>query len=262
MKKIILTAASLMLSAVLCFGAAAGVHTVTTPYNWYFNKTTGHSQPCLNSDMKFIENYDAYYVDKNADENDKVIYLTFDLGYVNDNVISILDTLKAHNAHGAFFILENVVCRNLDITCRLSDEGHLVCNHTARHPDMSAITDRKLFEKQLNQLSDLYFMKTCRKMDMFYRPPCGRFSEQNLQYLQDMGYSTIFWSFAYADWENNKQPDPKSSIDKILAGTHNGMVILLHPTSATNAAILDTLLTSWESQGYRFGTLNELTDNA
>jgi peptidoglycan-N-acetylmuramic acid deacetylase len=73
-----------------------------------------------------------------------------------------------------------------------------------------------------------------------------------------MGYTTVFWSFAYADWNNEKQPDPKASLQKLLDHLHNGEILLLHPTSATNAAILDEFLTQAKEQGYRFGSLTEL----
>lgn len=190
--------------------------------------------------------------------DDKVIYLTFDAGYENGNVEKILDALKDHNATGAFFVLDNIIMRNPDLVKRMSDEGHLVCNHTAKHHDMTKITSKDQFAKELKTLEDAYFELTGRDMAKFYRPPEGRFSEQNLKFAKELGYKTVFWSFAYADWDNNKQPDEAKSIEKVLSHTHNGEIILLHPTSATNAAIMDRLLTEWENQGYRFGSLSEL----
>ena len=74
-----------------------------------------------------------------------------------------------------------------------------------------------------------------------------------------MGYATVLWSFAYADWDNGKQPDPERAKKKILSNTHPGEILLLHPTSETNANILKELITTWKSEGYRFGTLTELT---
>ena len=140
----------------------------------------------------------------------------------------------------------------------MAEEGHLVCNHTAKHPDMSRITDKTLFCKQLSALEKVYADCTGKEMAPFYRPPEGRFSRQNLRYAEEEGYTTVFWSYAYADWDNNRQPDPERAIAQILAHTHPGMVILLHPTSATNAKIMDRLLTAWEQDGYRFGSLEEL----
>ena len=227
------------------------------PYNWYFQKNKEHQQPRLDSNLKFIEDCGGYYLDHQCKDN--VIYLTFDAGYENGNVEKILDALDSHQAPGAFFVLDHLIKSQPQLVKRMAAGGHLVCNHTAKHPDMAEITDRALFEKQLTALEKSYTELTGEKLAPFYRPPQGRFTKQNLCYAKDMGYKTIFWSYAYADWDNQKQPDPTWAKEEILAHTHPGMVILLHPTSETNAKIMDDLLTAWENMGYRFGSLEELT---
>jgi len=230
----------------------------TCAHNWYVVNNSEHRVPTLDKEMCFISDYDGYYANTKVKSGDKVIYLTFDAGYENGNVEKIMDALKKHNAKGAFFILENLIKRAPELVKRMSGEGHTVCNHTRSHPDMTEITDRRTFASQLDRLAKSYKELTGCDMAKIYRPPEGRFSEQNLAYAKDMGYKTVFWSFAYADWDNNRQPDPAKAIEKILAHTHNGEIMLLHPTSATNAAILDELLTRLESEGYRFGSLEEL----
>ena len=230
----------------------------TTAHNWYVVNNDEHKVPELEGQMRFIEKYDGYYANKHVKEGDKVIYLTFDAGYENGNVAKILDALKKHNAHGAFFILENIIRRNGDVVQRMVDEGHLVCNHTTNHPDMTNITDKRMFAKQLAGIDATFNELTGREMAKVYRPPEGRFSEQNLEFAKSLGYKTVFWSFAYADWDNNKQPDPDKALSKILDHIHNGGILLLHPTSATNAEIMDSLLTRLEEEGYRFGSLEEL----
>ena len=246
----------LTLAMLLCTGSVSYAENETTPYNWYFLKNDAHEQPGLDAGMKFIGEYDCLYAA--PDKRDKVIYLTFDAGYENGNVARVLDALRDHHATAAFFVLDNLVRRNTDLVKRMGDEGHLVCNHTAKHPDMSAITDKELFAKQLSDLEKVYTEKTGRELSRFYRPPQGRFSRQNLKYAEELGYTTVFWSFAYADWDNNAQPDPERSIKRILDHTHPGMILLLHPTSKTNAEILGRLLDAWERDGWRFGSLNDL----
>ncbi len=229
-----------------------------TPHGWYCMRN-GSEPPCLESQLSFIEKYDGYFLDR--EPQDKVIYLTFDAGYENGNVTKIADTLKKHNATGAFFVLDNFIKKNPELTKRLAEEGNLICNHTASHRDMTKITDVGEFKKELAALEDVYTEYTGLSMPKFYRPPEGKFSEENLAFAKELGYKTVFWSLAYADWDNNAQPDPEAAKKKLLDNTHNGMVLLLHPTSATNAAILDSLMTEWESSGYRFGDLNELCNS-
>ena len=95
-------------------------------------------------------------------------------------------------------------------------------------------------------------------MQRYFRPPEGRFNEESLKYLKELGYKTVFWSFAYADWDNENQPSPNSAKEKIFANLHNGEIMLLHPTSKTNAEILREVIIELKSQGFRFGTLDEL----
>lgn len=189
--------------------------------------------------------------------SEKVIYLTFDAGYENGNVEKILDILKKHNAKGCFFILENLVKRNTDLVKRMFDEGHTVANHTMKHKNMSTLGKAEL-EKELCGLEKLCLDLTGHKMARLYRPPEGAFSEQNLKDADALGFKTIFWSFAYADWDNDKQPAPDAALSKLLNHLHNGEILLLHPTSSTNAKILDDFLSRLEKDGWRFGSLEEL----
>lgn len=109
--------------------------------NWYFKKNENHEQPPLDTQLQYTEELDAYYVDKNAEEDDPVLYLTFDAGYENGNIEKILDALKKHNAPAAFFVLSHLVQNNTDLIVRMKEEGHTICNHTASHKDMSKVTD-------------------------------------------------------------------------------------------------------------------------
>ena len=229
-----------------------------TPCNWFVQNNDNHTPPLLHESFAFTKGYDFYYLDKDAKESDKVIYLTFDAGYENGNVEKVLDALDKHGVKGSFFILENLICRAPALVKRMVDSGHAVCNHTATHPDMSKITDPGLFEKQLMRLEKAFTELTGQSMMKVYRPPQGRFSEENLAFADRLGYKTLLWSFAYADWDNLKQPNPNEALEKILAHLHNGEVMLLHPTSATNAAIMDRLLCEIEARGYRIGTIEEL----
>lgn len=230
-----------------------------TESHWYCNRTSDHTQPPLPPEFSYIENYGGYFLDHNADASgDKVIYLTFDAGYENGNVEKVLDILKKHNAEGCFFVLSHLVESNTELVKRMFDEGHTVGNHTMKHKNMAKYGTRENFETELCGLEKLTDQLTGHKLSKVYRPPEGTFSEDNLKIVEEMGYKTIFWSFAYADWDNNAQPDHNTALQKLLDHTHNGEILLLHPTSATNAAILDQYLTELEAQGYRFGSIKEL----
>lgn len=227
-------------------------------YSWYCVRNKTHTQPILDSDMKFIEEYNGYYVDKKYNNsNDKVLYLTFDFGYENGNVEKIVDIMKQEDVVGSFFILDNVIYKNTDLINKIADNGNLICNHTAKHVDITKLSLDELKE-ELNSLEYLYKEKTGREMLKYFRPPEGKFTLNNMIDLKKLGYKTVFWSFAYEDWDNNKQMPPEKAKEKILSNVHNGAIILLHPTSATNALILSDIIKELKVEGYEFKTLGNL----
>ena len=234
-----------------------------TPISWYCPPSKDHKQPIGTAEGALVERYGGYYVDRqHGDGNeDKVVYLTFDAGYENGNVEKILDILRDEQVPSAFFILEHLVTSNQELVCRMAEEGHLVCNHTAHHRNMALCHTLDEFSAELSALESVYEENTGKKMAKYYRPPEGRFTEENLQFARELGYKTVMWSVAYADWDNAKQPSPQYAMDKLMGRMHNGAVILLHPTSETNVKILATLIATLRADGYRFGTLDELCGN-
>ena len=142
------------------------------------------------------------------------------------------------------------------------DEGHIVGNHTYHHPDMSKISTKEDFEKEITDVEKKYKEITGKDMVKFYRPPQGKYSKSNLQMAKDMGYKTFFWSLAYVDWDQNNQPSKEEAFDKLLKRVHPGAIVLLHSTSSTNGQILDELLTKWEEMGYTFQSLDTLVKPA
>ena len=184
--------------------------------------------------------------------------MTFDAGYENGNIEKTLNILQEQKVPAAFFILENLIVKNADLVKRMANEGHTVCNHTAHHKDMSGWQEDAVLE-ELKSLEQLYFERIGGKMAKYYRPPEGVFSCENLDCLSQRGYKTVFWSFAYPDWDNQKQMSAERAKQIILENLHNGEVMLLHPTSNTNVEILADVISEIRAQGYRFGTLDELT---
>lgn len=246
------------------FAAFMALLTLCTPVvgradttGWYIKRTTDHTRPVADARFSYLENYPAYYVDARSTPDDKVLYLTFDAGYENGNIERILDVLAEKKAVGSFFILQNLVYKNKPLLARMAEEGHLVCNHTAHHKDMTR-TDQDAFVEELTEMERVYHEGTGLELAKYYRPPEGRVNEDNVRWASEMGYKTVLWSFAYADWDNDKQPSTDAAKEKILAATHPGEIILLHPTSATNAAILGDLIDAWRADGYRLASLDDL----
>ena len=223
--------------------------------NWGLSFRQEGAAPIGPASVDTLKEYDAAYL---GDTSQQVIYLTFDAGYENGCTAKILDVLKEHEAPAAFFLVGNYIEKNADLVRRMVSEGHTVENHTMHHYDMSKISEKEAFSKELTDLEALYKETTGEELEKFYRPPQGIYSESNLQMAKELGYKTVFWSLAYVDWNNDAQPTKEEAFSKLLPRIHSGAVVLLHSTSQTNAEILDELLTKWEEMGYTFGDIHDL----
>lgn len=223
--------------------------------NWGLSYQEEGQPPVANATSDYLKDFDAYYAEDTAE---KVLYLTFDGGYENGNTPAILDALKKHNVPATFFVVGNYIKTSPDLIKRMVAEGHIVGNHTFHHPDMSKMSTTESFAKEIGDLETLYQETVGEPMKKYYRPPQGKYSESNLKMAKELGYKTIFWSLAYVDWYEDKQPTKEEAYKKLLGRIHPGAIVLLHLTSKTNGEILDELLTKWEEMGYTFKSLDEL----
>ncbi len=238
----------------------SSAHEITKTYDWYFKPTKDHSQPAVIPEASgFINNYNALYL---GNPSDKVIYLTFDAGFDNGYHEPILDILKNQKVPAAFFVDGNFVKTKPELVNRIIDEGHILGNHSLNHPDITLKTNFTDYQTQILGWEELVKQATGGKeFPKFFRPPMGKFSELSLKNDQALGYRTVFWSFAYADWDQNKQPDPEYAKRLIKDRVHNGCIMLLHSTSKTNAQILDDLISELKAEGYRFESLTTLVNS-
>lgn len=224
--------------------------------NWGLSFRENGKAPVGNATSRALKEYNAYYV---GGDDEKVIYLTFDAGFENGYTEKILDTLKKHDVKAAFFLVGHYLEEEPLLVKRMVEEGHIVGNHTYNHPDMSKISDMESFKKELVSMEELYKQITGQDLSKYYRPPQGKFNEDNLIMANDLGYKTIFWSLAYVDWYTDRQPTKEQAFNKLIPRIHPGAVMLLHSTSKTNSEILDELLTKYKEEGYTFKTLDDLT---
>ena len=220
---------------------------------WGIKRGDNHQQPDLGSkNRSLIEKYNGMAMGNKESKN---IYVTFDLGYEAGYTAKILDVLKENNVPAAFFITAHYVNTASDLVQRMIDEGHIVGNHTVNHKSMPNISETEL-EKELMNLHTGIYEKFGYEMK-YMRPPKGEYSERSLNTTVKLGYIPVMWSFAYADWDEEKQPSPSDGINKIVNNVHNGEIMLLHATSKTNMEILDTVIKQIKDMGYEFKSLDE-----
>ncbi len=193
--------------------------------------------------------YDADFV--RCDEQYKgKVFLTFDEGYENGYTGAILDVLKEKGVSAVFFVTLPYVKSEPELVKRMIDEGHIVGNHTARHPNMTTVTPDEAYD----EVADLHnYVKENFNYGMYlFRFPEGAFSEQTAALIQKMGYRSVFWSFAYKDWDPDNQYDADTAMKKATGSLHDGEIFLLHAVSKTNAEILGDFIDYVRNAGYTF----------
>lgn len=184
--------------------------------------------------------------------DDKFICLTFDEGYENGYTPKILDTLKDKSVKAIFFVTFDFVKDNPDLIERMIDEGHIIGNHSYRHYTMDEVSQDVATEEIM--FLDKYMKENFKYRMTLFRFPKGEFSENTLALANSLGYKSIFWSFAYADWDVDNPADKDEAFKTITTNTHNGEIMLLHAVSATNAEILGDVIDEVRNQGYEFTT--------
>lgn len=225
---------------------------------WYVMRNKNHTTPTIDHNLGFnLADYQAFYVGS----RDKLVFLTFDEGYENGYTAPILDTLKKAQVSAAFFVTLPYIRDNPALIKRMVDEGHLVANHSKTHPSMPSITDNpERFKNELVETAKAFTDLTGKDMPPFFRPPKGEYNKTSLKMTADLGYKTIFWSFAYEDWVTDRQPDPERAHQLIMQNIHPGEIMLLHAVSKTNSEILDRVISGVQEEGYRFATLLQLEE--
>lgn len=195
--------------------------------------------------------YDTVYIA----EDSPMIYLTIDEGYENGYTAKILDVLKEKKCPAVFFVTMDYVKQNPDLVRRMIDEGHVVGNHSVTHP--AAGLPSQSIDVQAEELMALHrYVKEQFDYDMYlFRYPAGIHSDQSLALVQQLGYRSVFWSFAYRDWVTDDQPDPAAALQQVTNRLHPGAVYLLHAVSSTNTQIMGDFIDNARAQGYVFGKM-------
>ena len=220
---------------------------------WGIKRNDNHEQPDVGSlNKKILEENQGICLGNNEKKN---IYLTFDEGYEAGYTPQILSTLKENNVTAAFFITAHYVNTQPELVKQMIDEGNIIGNHTVNHKSMPDLEDEKV-KSEVMDLHTVIYEKFGYEMK-YMRPPKGEFSERTLSITDSLGFKTVMWSFAYVDWNDDKQPSKEEAMKKIISNLHNGEIMLLHATSKTNSEIMGEMVDKIKEEGYEIKSLEE-----
>lgn len=220
---------------------------------WGIKRNDNHEQPDVgNVNRKILDKYQGLYM---GNKEQKLVYLTFDLGYEAGYTPKILEVLKQNEVKATFFITAHYVNTQPDLVKQMIDEGHIIGNHTVNHKSMPSC-NLETIKKEVMDLHSAIYDKFGYEMK-FIRPPKGEYSERTVAYTNTLGYTSVMWSFGYDDWDEKKQGREEYGKKKILDNVHNGEIMLLHATSKDNANILDDVIKEIKNMGYEFRNIDQ-----
>ncbi len=223
-------------------------------YGYGYKKQYNEQPPNLGFYAPLIEKYNGIYL---GDEENRMVYLTFDHGYEEGYTESMLDVLKEKDVPAAFFLSGHYVTDASDLVNRMVDEGHILGNHSDDHLDYTKHSD-EVVKEDLRRLDEKIINTTNQDSVQFFRPAKGVFSERTLKLTDELGYTNVFWTVSLVDWEKNKNKGWKHAFDEVIKQIHPGAIVLLHAVNEDNAEALSYLIDELRDRGYEFGSLDDL----
>ncbi|WP_088103184.1 delta-lactam-biosynthetic de-N-acetylase [Halalkalibacter urbisdiaboli] len=254
LRKTTVLASVLLLFVISCLSGYAHAYENKT-YNWSF-KPAKDNKPVTTEPhfIELLENNGGFFI---GDTSKKELFLTFDNGYENGYTKEVLDVLKEKQVPAAFFVTGHYLNDAEDLVKRMVAEGHIVGNHSWHHPSLPEVGDGRLME-ELNKVKAKFTELTGVKEMNYLRPPRGQFSERSLALSHKLGYTNVFWSMAYKDWEIDKQKGGQYAYDQIMKRIHPGAILLIHSVSSDNAEALPRVIDDARKLGYEFKSLDDL----
>ncbi|MDF2722656.1 MAG: xylanase/chitin deacetylase [Paenibacillus sp.] len=219
--------------------------------DWYYMKQGKGKVPNFPAETKQMGQEKVVWVGTG-----KKVYLTIDMGGELLDYKTLLKALKDNQVKATFFVTGYNLKNNPDYIKLLLSEGHTIGNHTMTHRDFTTLTDAQV-KQEVADFEKLYKDITGLEPTKYFRFPYGTYSFHLLDMFSEMGYTSYFWSTAMKDWEPRKN-GADDAYNDIIGNLHDGNVILMHHASKENIEAMDRILKEIRSEGYAFGTLDEL----
>lgn len=185
----------------------------------------------------------------------KMVALTFDATYGNNQTHRLLQILRDNNIKATFFLSGIWLINHPHLVRAIAAEGHEIGNHSYTHPHMPQIP----FSHVNNQIirTDALINNISGLSSYLFRPPYGEYNQAILNTLASLGYVTIMWTIDSLDWKN---PGADSITSRIVDNIEPGAIILMHQSASQSAEALPEIISRLKEQGYSFGTVTQVLD--
>ena len=161
-----------------------------------------------------------------------------DLGWEDEYVISILETLKNENVHITFNVTGKWAEKNKDLLLKIKNEGHEIGNHGYKHLDYANLSYDENYEQI--STSKKIIEEALGEETKFFQAPAGSFGSNTVKAAESLNYICFKWDVDTIDWQDKDNPE------KIIERVKNknivdGSIFLMHPTDATTKCLDDII---------------------
>ncbi len=188
-----------------------------------------------------------------VDTIEKKIAISFDAAWGSDYTEKLLTILDKYNVKTTFFLVAFWIDKYPDMVKRIDECGHEIGNHSAKHPNMSQLSEEKIKE-ELIKTSDKIVELTGKK-DILFRPPFGDYNNKVIKTAKNLGYYVIQWDVDSLDY---KDYGTKAIVDRVLNKVKDGSIILFHNNATYTAEALPIIIESLQDTGYQIVPISQL----
>ena len=182
--------------------------------------------------------------------HEPTLYLSFDDGPHPEHTPTLLDLLRQHGARASFFLIGSKVKLYPDVVQRIVDEGHVIGNHSMRHPRMPQLPAHAQLA-DIAEADEVLQPFNGRRRQLF-RPPNGRATPAMILSCLRWRRPLVLWNVDSRDFELSGPEVIRRLRTTPLRG---GDILLFHDDAGTAATALAELLPRWLEAGYRFAVL-------
>lgn len=186
------------------------------------------------------------------EEGDKVISLSFDAAWGNEDTETLIEILGKYNIKATFFLVGEWVTKYPESVKALSDAGHEIMNHSDTHPHMSKLS-REQMASEINACNDRIEAITGVRPTLF-RAPYGEYCDALIEVLAGLGMYCIQWDVDSLDW---KDPTPQAIADRVCKMVRPGSICLFHNAAKNTPAALPGLIERLVADGYGFAPISQ-----
>ena len=179
------------------------------------------------------------------------VYITFDDGPIPEVTPWVLEQLKKYQAKATFFCIGDNVYKHPEVLEKIIADGHSIGNHTQQHLN-GWKTPFEVYVNDIEKCNVAINSKTEQQLDnKLYRPPYGKMTSKQANFLLEKGYKIIMWDILSMDY--NKSLSKEKCLDNVIRNIKPGSIIIFHDSLKAEKNlryVLPKVLDCIKRQGY------------